>query len=160
MARAAMIANEAPVADLLVSLEKTLSGVSGKVIAVWGLSFKPKTDDVREAPALRLIAELASRGARIRATDPEARETARARLEQLGIQDRVEIFEDPYEAAAGADALVLATEWSEYRSPDAARLARALKGRDVFDGRNALIPAEVAEAGLVYHGTGRPTVGG
>lgn len=159
MARAAIVANEAPVSDLVASLERVLSGLSGKVVAVWGLSFKPKTDDVREAPALRLIAELARRGVRIRATDPEALGTAGAALAELGLTAEVELFQDPYVAATGADALVVATEWSEYRSPDAARLSRELRGRHVFDGRNALVPQEIAEAGLVYHGTGRPVVG-
>lgn len=159
VARAALSANEAPVFDLVRKLEKALGTVSEKVIAVWGLAFKPRTDDVREAPALRLIAELVEKGARIRAMDPAALETARTWLEQAKLLPSVGLFTDPYEAATGADALVVATEWSEFRSPDMAQLAKVLRGHHVFDGRNALIPEEVVEAGMVYQGVGRSRSG-
>lgn len=155
VARAALAANELPVFDLARKIEATLGTVTDKVIAVWGLAFKPRTDDVREAPALRLIEELVGKGARVRAMDPQALETARAWLRHAKLLDRVDLVSDPYEAAAGADALVIATEWSEFRSPDTARLAEVLRGRHVFDGRNALIPEEIAEAGFTYAGVGR-----
>jgi UDPglucose 6-dehydrogenase len=137
-------------------IEEALGSADGKVIAVWGLAFKPKTDDVREAPALDLIESLVRLGARIRATDPAALETAKVRLEALGIADKVELFRDPYEACKGADALVIATEWNEFRSPDASRLKQALRGPFIFDGRNALVADDIVEAGLVYRGVGRP----
>jgi UDPglucose 6-dehydrogenase len=159
MAAAAVVANEAPVVDMERHIEKALGGISGKTIAIWGLAFKPRTDDVREAPALKLIEKLVAKGGRVRASDPEALGTSRVRLEHAKIADKVELLEDPYAAAEGADALVIATEWSEFRSPDAERLKRIMRGRHVFDGRNALIPDEIAEAGLVYRGVGRPQKG-
>jgi len=159
MSRAALVANVGPVDDLLGYLEEALGSLTGKVVAVWGLAFKPRTDDVREAPALRLIEKLVARGARVRATDPQALETARGRLEDAKITGSVLLFRDPYEACEGADALVIATEWSEFRAPDAARVKGLLRGRHVFDGRNALVPEEIVEAGLIYRGVGRPMRG-
>jgi UDPglucose 6-dehydrogenase len=124
--------------------------LDGRRIAVWGLAFKPETDDVRESPALVLIEELLSAGARVAAHDPEALETARARL-----GDRIEYASDPYEAAVDADALVLVTEWHSFRLPDFPRLKRLLKTPTLFDGRNAWTPSEVRELGFTYYGIGR-----
>ncbi|HEX3597541.1 MAG TPA: UDP-glucose/GDP-mannose dehydrogenase family protein [Polyangiaceae bacterium] len=159
MSRAATVANEAPVADLVNHLQSALGNLEGKVIGLWGLAFKPRTDDVREAPALKLIERVVAKGARVRAMDPQALETAKSSLGRAGIGDKVELFKDPYDAAKGADALVIATEWSEFRAPDAERLKQLMRGRYVFDGRNALVPEEIVEAGLVYHGVGRPMRG-
>lgn len=159
MSRAAIIANDKPVADLAEHIEEALGPLDGKTIAVWGLAFKPRTDDVREAPGLRLIEKLVAKGARVRATDPQALDTARVRLQEAKIEDKVVLVKDPYEACKGADALVIATEWSEFRAPDAERLKSTLRGRHVFDGRNALVPEEIVEAGLVYRGIGRPQRG-
>ncbi|HVU03209.1 MAG TPA: UDP-glucose/GDP-mannose dehydrogenase family protein [Polyangiaceae bacterium] len=156
MARAAIVANEAPVEDLVRDLEGALGSLSGRTIAVWGLAFKPRTDDVREAPALRLIEKVVKKGAVVRATDPQAIDTARVRLREAGIESAVTLLTDPYAACEGADALVIATEWSEFRAPDAERLRKLLRGKHVFDGRNALVPEEIVEAGLVYRGVGRP----
>jgi UDPglucose 6-dehydrogenase len=136
-------------------MEQDLGGLKGKSIAIWGLAFKPGTDDVREAPALRLIELLLSHGATVRATDPEAHATAQARLTQLKIAHGVTIVDDPYEACHDADALVLVTEWSHFRSPDADKLKRAMRGRHVFDGRNVMTRDELTEAGLIYRGIGR-----
>jgi UDPglucose 6-dehydrogenase len=155
VAEATVQANDEPVNDMFKHLESALGTLSGKTIAVWGLAFKPKTDDVREAPALRLIQKVVAAGGRVRASDPRALETAGERLAQLGLTDKAVLFADHYEAARGADALVLATEWSQYRSPDMTRLRERLKGRHVFDGRNILIAAEIEEAGLIYRGVGR-----
>jgi UDPglucose 6-dehydrogenase len=159
MSRAAIAANEVPVTDLVRYLEEALGSLANKTIAVWGLAFKPRTDDVREAPALRLIEKLVAKGARVRATDPQALDTARARLEEGNLAGHVTLVEDPYVACEGADALVIATEWSEFRAPDPERLKATLRGRYVFDGRNALVPEEIVEAGLVYRGVGRPVRG-
>jgi UDPglucose 6-dehydrogenase len=159
MSRAAIIANDQPVVDLVRHIEEALGSLGGKTIAVWGLAFKPRTDDVREAPGLRLIEKLVAKGARVRATDPQALDTARVRIEQEKMGDRVALVGDPYEACEGADALVIATEWSEFRAPDADRLKATLRGRHVFDGRNALVPEEIVDAGLVYRGVGRPVRG-
>lgn len=157
VARAALSANAGPVRAMMRHIEEGLGELAGKVIAVWGLAFKPRTDDVREAPALDLIERLVRRGARIQAMDPAAIETARARLQAMGVADRVTFFRDPYEACGGADALVVATEWNEFRSPDAPRIKSVMRGNHVFDGRNALVADEIAEAGLVYRGVGRPS---
>ena len=157
VSQAAIEANRVPVQSMLARVEKELGGLSGKTIAIWGLAFKPRTDDVREAPALRLISELVTRGAQIRATDPEARETAREWLARNDVLKGTEIFEDPYLACEGADALVIATEWNQYRAPDFARLKEALKGTLIYDGRNALVPEAVSDAGLCYRGIGRPS---
>ncbi len=156
IAEAAVLANEVPLRSLVTYIERGLGAIEGKTIAIWGLAFKPGTDDVREAPALRLAEVLLARGAAVRATDPQALETAQARMAPLGLADRVSWFTDAYEACVGADALVIATEWPEYRNPDVSRIRSALKGRHVFDGRNVLQPEVVIEAGLVYRGMGRP----
>ncbi|HVJ18891.1 MAG TPA: UDP-glucose/GDP-mannose dehydrogenase family protein [Polyangiaceae bacterium] len=156
---AAVRANEGPVNYLLEHMEKDLGGLGDKLIAVWGLAFKPRTDDVRESPALHLIKELVARGARVQGTDPQALETGGDRLGQLGIADRVKLFSAEYDACQGADALVLATEWSEYRAPDLERIKGLMRGRHVFDGRNVLVPQAVVDAGLVYRGMGRPKAG-
>ncbi|HVW25240.1 MAG TPA: UDP-glucose/GDP-mannose dehydrogenase family protein [Polyangiaceae bacterium] len=159
LSRAATVANEAPVSDLVAHLTSALGNLEGKVIAVWGLAFKPRTDDVREAPALRLIERAVAKGARVRAMDPQALETASSALSRANIADKVELFHDPYEACKGADALVIATEWSEFRSPDAERIKKLMRGKHVFDGRNAMVPEDIVEAGLVYRGVGRPVRG-
>jgi UDPglucose 6-dehydrogenase len=155
---AAVAANSIPVKTLVNNMDQDLGGLDGKVVAIWGLAFKPATDDVREAAALRLIAELKQRGATVKATDPEARETAAARLREMGVSDCVTIVENEYEACEGADCLVIATEWNEYRSPDLARVAATMRGNWVFDGRNILMGESAVDAGLNYRGMGRPVM--
>jgi UDPglucose 6-dehydrogenase len=156
VAEATVRANALPVEDMYRHIEESLGSLSGKTIAVWGLAFKPKTDDVREAPAIALIEKLVRAGARVRATDPRALETSAARLSAMGLSDSVQLSDDAYGICRDADALVLATEWSQFRAPDTARLKSLMKGKHVFDGRNILIEAELEEAGLVYRGIGRP----
>ncbi len=124
--------------------------VAGKVFGVWGLAFKPKTDDMREAPALTIIEALVGNGATVRAHDPVAREVA-ARL----LPSTVELVREPYAAAEGADALMLVTEWNEFRQPDWARLKKAMRGDVLFDGRNAWDAQKARAAGFTYHGIGR-----
>jgi len=155
VAEAATQANLIPVKAMIANMEKDLGGLDGKVIAIWGLAFKPRTDDVREAPALRLIAELKQRGATVRATDPQAMETALEKMKAQGTADVVTLCEKPYQTCEGADALVIATEWNEYRNPDLDQLAALLRRKWIFDGRNVLTPAAVVEAGLSYRGIGR-----
>jgi UDPglucose 6-dehydrogenase len=159
LASAAVKANEGPVKTLVAHMERDLGGLSGKIVAVWGIAFKPRTDDVREAPALKLMEDLVSRGATIRATDPQALETGADSLRRMGIADKVTLLSNEYQACEGADALVVATEWNEYRNPDVPRIKQLLRGRHVFDGRNALVPDTIAEAGLIYRGMGRPQLG-
>jgi UDPglucose 6-dehydrogenase len=122
----------------------------GKTIAVWGLSFKPRTDDVREAPALYLIEELIAAGARVRAFDPVAMETARA-----ATRTPFDLARDAAEAATGADALAIVTEWNEFRTPDLEWLASTLRSKAVFDGRNVIDPVKAARVGLHYYCIGR-----
>ena len=159
VSEAAVRANEGPPQMLLRHMEKELGGLSGKLIAIWGLAFKPRTDDVRESAALKLISELVKRGAKVRAADPEALDTARASLERSGELASVELTKDEYATVKGADALVIATEWNEYRSPDLARIKQLMRGRHVYDGRNVLVPGAVVDAGLRYRGIGRPAQG-
>ena len=124
----------------------------GRTIAVWGLAFKPNTDDMREAPSRPLLEALWKAGARVRAFDPEAQaETQRL----YGERDDLLLCEDAVAAAQGADALVVVTEWKAFRSPDFARLRGTLAGAVIFDGRNLYDPAAVEEAGLAYYGIGR-----
>ena len=127
-------------------------GVRGKTFAVWGLAFKPDTDDMREASSRRLLAQLWEAGARVRAFDPEARGEA-ARI--FGAREDLELCASAADALQGADALVVVTEWKQFRSPDFAALKSALGDAVVFDGRNLYDPAEVEAAGLAYYGIGR-----
>lgn len=156
VAEAALKANDGPIQSMLTHMRSDLGDLEGKTIAVWGLAFKPRTDDVREAPGLRLIAELCKLGARVQATDPQAMETAAERLVELGITDRVRLVPNEYDACEAADALVIATEWNEYRSPDLGRVRALMRGNTVFDGRNILVREAVLDAGLRYRGMGRP----
>jgi UDPglucose 6-dehydrogenase len=120
-------------------------------VAVWGLAFKPNTDDVREAPALDLLRDLSAAGAQVRANDPKAvHETQRA----LGELPGVTYHDDPYEATTGADVLCLMTEWRPYRRPDFVRLASQLRGKTIFDGRNQYDDRRVREYGLIVHAIG------
>ncbi|WP_256774568.1 MULTISPECIES: UDP-glucose/GDP-mannose dehydrogenase family protein [unclassified Stenotrophomonas] len=127
-------------------------GVRGKTFAVWGLAFKPNTDDMREASSRRLLAQLWEAGARVRAYDPEATEEAR-RI--FGERDDLVFCDNAYDALDGADALVVVTEWKQFRSPDFARLREVLNDAVVFDGRNLYDPQEIEAAGLAYYGIGR-----
>jgi UDPglucose 6-dehydrogenase len=134
--------------------EKILAHFGGKLagrrIAVWGLAFKPGTDDLREASALILIEQLLAAGAEVSATDPVALPAARALL-----GDRVRWESKSYQCAEGADALALVTEWHEYRRPNLARLKSVMRGSVLFDGRNQWEPDEVRAAGFTYYGIGR-----
>jgi UDPglucose 6-dehydrogenase len=139
---------------LTTKLRSALGGeLRDRVIAVWGLAFKPNTDDVREAPSLALIRDAIDAGAAIRAYDPQARETARAFLgEEL---HRITFCDSADAACTGADALVVVTEWLEFRSPDFAALAKKLRAKVLVDGRNLYDPRAVRAAGLHYEGIGR-----
>jgi UDPglucose 6-dehydrogenase len=127
-------------------------GVRGKTFAVWGLAFKPNTDDMREASSRRLLKELWEAGAKVRAYDPEAMHEAR-RI--FGERDDLVLCDSEASALQGADALVVVTEWKQFRSPDFGRLQTTLKDAVIFDGRNLYEPAEVESAGVAYYGIGR-----
>ncbi|RZA15991.1 MAG: UDP-glucose/GDP-mannose dehydrogenase family protein, partial [Lysobacteraceae bacterium] len=127
-------------------------GLRGKTVAVWGLAFKPNTDDMREASSRRLLQQLWDAGATVRAYDPEAMgETRRI----FGERADLVLCASAGEALEGADALVVLTEWKQFRSPDFARLKAALADGVVFDGRNLYEPLDVEAAGLAYYGIGR-----
>jgi UDPglucose 6-dehydrogenase len=124
----------------------------GKVVAVWGLAFKPRTDDIREAPALVLIDALLEAGCTVRVHDPEAMPNARALY-----GDRLTYASHPYDALQGADALAIVTEWNEFRNPDFAHMRRLMRAPLIVDGRNLYDPALMATLGFAYHGIGRGT---
>ena len=127
--------------------------LDGLTVALWGLSFKPNTDDMREAPSLNLIDSALAAGMRIRAHDPQAAGEAH---HLLGARDGFETIDDPYEAARGADALVLITEWKQYWAPDFERLAGEMKQAVIVDGRNIWSPDVVRRRGFAYYAIGRP----
>jgi UDPglucose 6-dehydrogenase len=143
--------NDAQKLRPVAKVTELLGDVRGKRIALWGLAFKPQTDDVREAPALAIAQVLLDAGAIVRGCDPVAGDTAR-RHGPAGL----EIVDDPFDAAEGADALILATEWPEFRTPDLDQLAKRMSGRIVIDGRNALDGPALTRAGFQYFGIGQP----
>jgi UDPglucose 6-dehydrogenase len=126
--------------------------LSGRRFALWGLAFKPNTDDMREAPSRRVVADLLGRGATVRAYDPVAMDEAR-RI--FGSEPRLAYADSPMAALDGADALVIVTEWKEFRSPDFAEMKRRLKQPLVFDGRNLYDPAQMRASGFQYFAIGR-----
>lgn len=145
--------NDAQKGHLFELIQRHYGGaVAGKTFAVWGLAFKPNTDDMREASSRRLLAQLWEAGATVRAYDPEAIEEAR-RI--FGHRDDLQFCESAFDALQGADALVVVTEWKQFRSPDFARIGQALADDVVFDGRNLYDPAEIESAGLAYYAIGR-----
>ncbi len=148
--RAVERVNERQKRVLVQKVVKHFGGLSDKTIAVWGLAFKPKTDDMREAPSIEVIEGLAGKGAHIRVSDPVAMDVARGLFE-----NRVQYCENMYDALCGADALCIVTEWNEFRNPDFARMKAAMKQPVVFDGRNIFDPELMQEKGFVYYGIGR-----
>lgn len=132
---------------------KPQGGLMGKTLAFWGIAFKPRTDDIREAPALTLIRKALGFGALVRGFDPVANENARRELGPGPV-----ILEDMYEAAKGADALVICTDWDEFKSPDWNRLASIMKQKVIFDGRNLYRRGQLGEKGFYYYSVGRAPV--
>ncbi|MBN2664023.1 MAG: UDP-glucose/GDP-mannose dehydrogenase family protein [Bacteroidales bacterium] len=124
--------------------------IKGKIIALWGLAFKPNTDDMREAPALVIIEKLLALGAKVKAYDPVAMNETKRR-----IGDIITYSNDQYEAANDADAVFLVTEWNEFRIPNFKVLSKIVKNKIIFDGRNIYEPYEVQQKGFVYYGIGR-----
>lgn len=124
--------------------------LKGKVVAVWGLSFKPKTDDIRESSAVYLVEKLLEAGVKVRAYDPAAMEETKKQ-----INNRIYYAEDPYDAVKGADALALMTEWPEFHLPDFGKMSELMNGKVIFDGRNIYDPEDLRGKGFVYFGIGR-----
>ena len=138
--------------ELLVKAQRHFGGeLAGRTFGVWGLAFKPRTDDLREAPSLEVIEGLLGKGARVQAWDPAANERARRHF-----GDRILLAPGPYEALEGAEALFVVTEWNEFRTPDFDRMKALMRGNVVFDGRNVFEPAEMRRLGFVHYGIGRP----
>jgi UDPglucose 6-dehydrogenase len=145
--------NELQKLRLLRKLEQHFggsAGLKGKGIAVWGLSFKPRTDDMREAPSIPLIQGLLAAGATVQAYDPEAMKVARGIL-----GSKITYAENSYAALTGADALVIVTEWNEFREPDFARIKKLLRNPVIFDGRNIYSPEHMRAHGFTYFSIGR-----
>jgi len=125
--------------------------LAGKTIAVWGLAFKPRTDDMREAPAIPIVEGLLARGAQVQAYDPEAMDVARGIF-----GSSIAYASNAYQVLVGADALLIVTEWNEFREPDFTRMKKAMKQPLIFDGRNLYQPKAVRGLGFTYHSIGRP----
>jgi UDPglucose 6-dehydrogenase len=142
--------NAAQKGVLVPRIAAHLGGLAGKRIAVWGLAFKPRTDDMREAPAITVIEGLLAGGAEVRAYDPKAEVQAR-----LYLGDRITLCSRAYEAVTGADALVVVTEWNEFREPDFAKIRSLMRHPAVFDGRNIYDPWVLRDLGFYYEGIGR-----
>ena len=128
--------------------------LKGKRIAMWGLAFKPDTDDIREAPSIYMIEKLIEQGASVRAYDPESMSNVQ---EQIG--SKIEYASDPYDALNNADALVICTEWSVFRTPDFDDVANRLNSKVIFDGRNLYSPEKMKDLGFYYKSIGRKTIG-
>ncbi len=149
--RAVEAVNEAQKARMLNKIEAHFGSLKGRHIAIWGLSFKPKTDDMREAPAITIVDGLLARGAKVHAFDPEAEKVARGIF-----GSRIVYAPSSYDALKGADALVVVTEWNEFRRPDFARMKRLMRAPVIFDGRNIYNPAGMRGQGFTYYSIGRP----
>jgi UDPglucose 6-dehydrogenase len=142
--------NERQKLRLLMKLESHFGSLKGKRLAVWGLAFKPRTDDMREAPAVPLVHGLLNAGASVHAYDPEAMKVARGIF-----GSKVTYAENSYAALTGADALVIVTEWNEFREPDYGRMRKLMRNPVIFDGRNIYNPEQIRAQGFTYYSMGR-----
>jgi UDPglucose 6-dehydrogenase len=155
MMRAVDSVNEHQKQIIIEKLDKHFAGnLKGKTVAIWGLAFKPRTDDVREAPALVLIDWLLSKGATVQVHDPEAMENVRQKY-----NDQLTYCAKPMRAVEGADALAIMTEWGDYQRPEFKEIFRRMRSPVIFDGRNLYEPWAMERLGFKYHSIGRPSVG-
>lgn len=151
-----MSVNEKQKTRLIGSMKKYFNGsLKGKTIAIWGLAFKPQTDDIREAPSLYNIQELLDLGATVKVHDPEAIENVKKIF-----GDKIQYSGHQYEILEKADALLIVTEWQEYRNPDFEKMTKAMNNKVIFDGRNLYGLDEIQELGFTYHSIGRKIVNG
>jgi UDPglucose 6-dehydrogenase len=151
---AVMDVNEKQKVHLIPRIKKYFNNnVTGKKIALWGLAFKPNTDDIREAPALYIIEELLKAGATVTAFDPEAMKNVR---DVVG--DKISFTENQYDALNNCDALIIATEWSEFRTPDFEKMTQRMKSKVIFDGRNVFDLSQMKDLGFYYESIGRKTI--
>ena len=142
--------NDAQKQRLVEKMESHFTTLKGRTIALWGLAFKPRTDDMREAPAIPIIERLLELGASVRAYDPEAGGTARRIF-----NGRIGFCEKSYDALSGADALAIVTEWNEFREPDFGKMRSLMRAPVIFDGRNIYSPEHMRELGFTYFSIGR-----
>ena len=150
---AVMEVNEAQKLHLIPKIKKYFSDLKGKHFALWGLAFKPNTDDIREAPALYIIDALVAAGATVTAFDPEAMKNVK---EMIG--DKINYTESQYDALKNADALIIATEWSEFRTPDFDKIISLLNNKIIFDGRNLFDLQQMQDLGFHYESVGRKMI--
>jgi UDPglucose 6-dehydrogenase len=149
-----MDVNERQKLHLLPGIKKYFNNdLTGKKFAIWGLAFKPNTDDIREAPALYIIKELLAAGAKIEAYDPEAMNNVKG-----VIGDQIVYSENQYDCLEDADALIICTEWNEFRTPNFLKMVTSLKNKVIFDGRNLFDTAAIKKLGFYYESIGRPSV--
>jgi UDPglucose 6-dehydrogenase len=151
---AVMEVNEKQKLHLVPKVEQYFGNLKGKHFALWGLAFKPNTDDIREAPALYMIDALLEKGATVTAFDPEAM----TNVKQV-VGDKIGFAESQYEALENADALIIATEWNEFRTPDFEKITALLKQKVIFDGRNLFDLQQMQQMGFYYESVGRRTIG-
>jgi UDPglucose 6-dehydrogenase len=135
---------------LAAQMKKHFGSLKGKTIGLWGLAFKPRTDDMREAPAIPLVEALLSAGASVQAFDPEAMRIAKGIF-----GSKITYASNAYDAVKGADALAIVTEWNEFRRPDFARIRSLMRSPVVFDGRNLFAPPQMKQNGFTYYSIGR-----
>jgi UDPglucose 6-dehydrogenase len=148
--RAVEAVNHQQKSRLFEKMSEHFTSLKGVTMALWGLAFKPRTDDMREAPAIVIIEQLLAAGARVQAYDPEAGETARRLFDS-----RITLADKSYDALKGADALAILTEWNEFREPDFDRMRRLMRAPVVFDGRNIYSPEHMRTLGFTYFSIGR-----
>jgi UDPglucose 6-dehydrogenase len=148
--RAVEDVNQRQKARLVEKMEQHFKDVSGRTIALWGLAFKPRTDDMREAPAIPIIEQLLKKGATVKAYDPAAAPVARRLFD-----GRIALCDKSYDALAGADALAIVTEWNEFREPDFRKMRTLMKTPVIFDGRNIYSPEQMQALGFTYFSIGR-----
>jgi len=153
VARATDRVNNSQKMVITKKIKKHYNKLNGLTLTLWGLAFKPRTDDVREAPAFAIIEELLSEGVKIKAYDPVALENSK---KYFGA--KVEWFQSNYEALKDSDGLIIVTEWNEFRSPDFKTVKNLLKQPIIFDGRNIYNPTQVRSLGFTYYSMGRDIV--
>jgi UDPglucose 6-dehydrogenase len=149
--RAVESVNDRQKRRLIAKMESHFGSLKGKRIALWGLAFKPRTDDMREAPSVPLVSGLLALGASINAYDPEAMKTARSLF-----GSKISYADNGYAALTGADGLAIVTEWNEFREPDYARMRKLMRTPVIFDGRNLYNPESIRAQGFTYFSIGRP----
>jgi UDPglucose 6-dehydrogenase len=145
--------NEKQKSHLITKIKRYIGDLTGKHFALWGLAFKPNTDDIREAPALEIIQALLGSGATVAAFDPEAMNNVKALF-----ANKVSFCDTPYDCLQNADALIIATEWNEFRTPDFDKMLSLMKEPVIFDGRNVFDVSVMEKKGFHYESIGRPLV--